>query len=715
MAKSRLVPTKTQTIPRVELTEGVLATKMDVILRQELQPEIDESTFWAESKIILRYIMNEDKGFHTFVDNRVGQINSNTIPSVFDMQSRYRKQRCLLEKVDNGVSSCHSVPTEVVHGQEELPRMAESDETADFMQFQQYSDVLTERLLEATAKICGSERPVMFEIYEEIKLMYDISGNEENGNAGSVWDMKLMCEEENGHVYLHMFSKRGRGLHHIAVGLVREVGIQFFHVDTEPRVLSVEPLVHDPRGFKEHAVIEIFTNTQMNQDERTMPSLPCTADDAECPFRECDISELVISSSSFHKAVPYHLIVDEDFMLRGCGNAMQKLLCNANFKDRRLNALFKLIDPEVEFSYAEVLRQLNESFTLLFYQNTENNDTQQITFKGQFIQMDNSTNLAFIGSPYFASLRDLMNNKVALTTFPKDDIVTELFFISEKAKTEVQISKRLDTTTVELQKLSNELEKEKKRTDELLYQILPSRVAHQLRDGQRVDAEKFEEASVLFSDIVSFTTMSAECEPMDIVGVLNDLFEKFDDLTSTHNVYKVETIGDAYMVVSGVPEKTPEHAPRIARTGLDMVSSAGHVLSPNTKQPVQIRVGIHTGPVVAGVVGQKMPRYCLFGDTVNTASRMESHGVPGRVHVSKTTYLQLGSSEFLLKPRGMTLIKGKGKMMTYLLMGYKSKVDLDFDRSTEGMAIMGGSKDRKDGTRDCMHITSTKSSFCALL
>lgn len=169
-----------------------------------------------------------------------------------------------------------------------------------------------------------------------------------------------------------------------ASGLVREVGIQLFHVDTKPRVLSVETLVDDPRGYKEHAVIEVFMNTQKNQDERALPKSSCLEDEVVCPFRECSISELVISSSSFHKAVPYHLIVDEDFMILGCGNAMQKVLCRGNFKDRHINSLFKLIDPEVEFSYAEIVRQLNEPFTLAHYQNTGNNDTQQITFKGKF-------------------------------------------------------------------------------------------------------------------------------------------------------------------------------------------------------------------------------------------------------------------------------------------------------------------------------------------
>ncbi|XP_052100796.1 guanylate cyclase soluble subunit beta-2-like [Mytilus californianus] len=216
--------------------------------------------------------------------------------------------------------------------------------------------------------------------------------------------------------------------------------------------------------------------------------------------------------------------------------------------------------------------------------------------------------------------------------------------------------------------MSKALEIEKKKTDELLHEMLPTKVATELLAGRTVDAEKFENVTILFSDIVTFTNIASACTPMDIVNLLNNLYQRFDNLTTVHNVYKVETIGDAYMVVSGVPTRTTTHAENVANFSLDMVNEAGKVQSPATGQSIQIRVGFHSGSVVAGVVGLKMPRYCLFGDTVNTSSRMESHGIPARVHASPQSAKLLIDKGYVFRDRGKNKIKGKGLMSTYILI-----------------------------------------------
>ncbi|EZA53250.1 Atrial natriuretic peptide receptor, partial [Ooceraea biroi] len=215
---------------------------------------------------------------------------------------------------------------------------------------------------------------------------------------------------------------------------------------------------------------------------------------------------------------------------------------------------------------------------------------------------------------------------------------------------------------------------EKRKCEELLYQLLPKSVASQLIFGQSVDAETYDQVTIYFSDIVGFTSLSAESTPLEVVDLLNDLYTCFDSIIENFDVYKVETIGDAYMVVSGLPVRNGmNHAREIARMSLalrDTVMTFSIRHRPN--EQLKLRIGMHSGPCVAGVVGLKMPRYCLFGDTVNTASRMESNGEALKIHVSPKTKEILDTfGTFELVCRGEVVLKGKGPMTTYWLIGEK--------------------------------------------
>ncbi|XP_076650294.1 atrial natriuretic peptide receptor 1 [Halictus rubicundus] len=216
---------------------------------------------------------------------------------------------------------------------------------------------------------------------------------------------------------------------------------------------------------------------------------------------------------------------------------------------------------------------------------------------------------------------------------------------------------------------------EKRKCEELLYQLLPRSVASQLIRGQSVIAETYDQVTIYFSDIVGFTQLSAESTPLQVVDLLNDLYTCFDSIIENFDVYKVETIGDAYMVVSGLPVRNgTDHARQIARMSLalrDTVMTFSIRHRPN--EQLKLRIGMHSGPCVAGVIGLKMPRYCLFGDTVNTASRMESNGEALKIHVSPKTKEILDTfGTFVLDCRGKVSLKGKGTMITYWLIGEKS-------------------------------------------
>ncbi|KAL2084551.1 hypothetical protein ACEWY4_020069 [Coilia grayii] len=216
---------------------------------------------------------------------------------------------------------------------------------------------------------------------------------------------------------------------------------------------------------------------------------------------------------------------------------------------------------------------------------------------------------------------------------------------------------------------------EKRKAEALLYQILPHSVAEQLKRGETVQAEAFDSVTIYFSDIVGFTALSASSTPMQVVTLLNDLYTCFDAIIDNFDVYKVETIGDAYMVVSGLPVHNGKlHGREIARMSLALLEAVRTFkIRHRPDQQLKLRIGIHSGPVCAGVVGLKMPRYCLFGDTVNTSSRMESTGEALKIHVSEATHKVLQEFNcFQLELRGDVEMKGKGKMRTYWLLGENS-------------------------------------------
>uniref|UniRef100_A0A8B9SB94 Guanylate cyclase n=1 Tax=Apteryx owenii TaxID=8824 RepID=A0A8B9SB94_APTOW len=218
---------------------------------------------------------------------------------------------------------------------------------------------------------------------------------------------------------------------------------------------------------------------------------------------------------------------------------------------------------------------------------------------------------------------------------------------------------------------------ERDRADRLNFMLLPRPVVKSLKETGLVEPELFEEVTIYFSDIVGFTTLCKYSTPMEVVDMLNDIYKNFDHILDHHDVYKVETIGDAYMVVSGLPKRNGNrHAVDISMMALDILSFMGSFeLRHLPGLPVWIRIGIHSGPCAAGVVGIKMPRYCLFGDTVNTASRMESTGLPLRIHVSGSTIaiLKRTGCRFQYETRGETYLKGRGTEVTYWLTGTEDK------------------------------------------
>ena len=224
--------------------------------------------------------------------------------------------------------------------------------------------------------------------------------------------------------------------------------------------------------------------------------------------------------------------------------------------------------------------------------------------------------------------------------------------------------------TLAVQSARVALRREFQRSERLLHNVLPVSVADRLKGEPRTIADRYEACTVLFADMAGFTAWSSSLEPEAIVGQLNEIFSAFDAMAERHGLEKIKTIGDAYMVAAGVPDPRPDHAEAMARMALEMQAWVRGLRS-HTSSELAIRIGIHSGPVVAGVIGLRKFIYDLWGDTVNTAARMESHGITDEIQVSDDTAALL-QGRFELTNRGELVIKGKGVMHTWLLVGERA-------------------------------------------
>jgi len=232
-----------------------------------------------------------------------------------------------------------------------------------------------------------------------------------------------------------------------------------------------------------------------------------------------------------------------------------------------------------------------------------------------------------------------------------------------------QREKEKEAAMVDLGEKATALEKEKGRTEKLLLNVLPIAIADRLQKGEKVEAETFPEVTVLFADVVGFTKLAAELGPRSVTNLLNELFEIFDDLAEKYKLEKIKTIGDCYMAVAGVPDRSPTHAQQMADFSLEALSilkSQNQKLSRN----LQIRIGMHSGTVAAGIIGRKKFAYDLWGDVVNVTNRLEGTAEPMKIHVSESVHARLEDS-YIFEDRGEVELRNRGKLRTYYLIGKK--------------------------------------------
>ncbi|OXB62869.1 hypothetical protein ASZ78_015413 [Callipepla squamata] len=519
------------------------------------------------------------------------------------------------------------------------------------------------------------------------------------GRQATLESPSFLCKElPEGHLMLHYFHP-----HQIVgfamVGMIKAAAKKIYRLEVEVEQVTNDKLCSEGTNPGNCSCLTFLIKEHENANiTKALP--PGTS---QSPL------DLRISISTFCRAFPFHLMFDQNMFVLQLGEGLRKQLRCDTHKTLKFQDCFDIVSPKISATFERVLLRLSTPFvirTKLEDSDSENKDkcdkrigptpqyvavldlyvkrrvfwasychcenegyiyqsylrdelylrmtevnAKVMEIKGQMIHVPESNSVLFLGSPCVDKLDELMGRGLHLSDIPIHDATRDVILVGEQAKAQDGLKKRMDKLKATLEHTHQALEEEKKKTVDLLISIFPEEVAQQLWQGQQVQARKFDDVTMLFSDIVGFTAICAQCTPMQVISMLNELYTRFDHQCGFLDIYKVETIGDAYCVAAGLHKKSLSHAKAIALMALKMMELSEEVLTPDGS-PIKMRIGIHSGSVLAGVVGVRMPRYCLFGNNVTLASKFESGSHPRRINVSPTTYQLLKKEEnFIFIPR----------------------------------------------------------------
>ncbi|XP_019869558.1 guanylate cyclase soluble subunit beta-1 [Aethina tumida] len=468
------------------------------------------------------------------------------------------------------------------------------------------------------------------------------------------------CTErpEDGALILHYYSDRP-GLEYIVIGIVKTVASKLHNTEVDVQIIRT----------KEDCDHIQFLITETNAPEKIhLPDI----DEIETLSLEPKVSP-----ATFCRIFPFHIMFDREMKIVQTGSTLRRVFPIVKSPNCKITDILDAIRPHLELTFENILSHINTIYVLRTRSGvmkvSASEEYRFLRLKGQMLYVPETDLVIFLCYPSVMNLDDLTRRGFYISDIPLHDATRDLVLMSEQFEADYKLTRNLEILTDKLQQTYRELETEKKKTDGLLYSVLPLTVASELRHNRPVPPKKFDFVTLLFSGIVGFSEYCAAHTDsngaMKIVKMLNELYTKFDTLTDysvNPDIYKVETVGDKYMAVSGIPEPCVAHAKNIARLALDMMDLGKTIIVDG--DPVRITIGIHSGEVVTGVIGQRMPRYCLYGNTVNLTSRTETTGQPGKINVSGDAYKVLMQEDnkdpnFAFEYRGPITMKGKSEPM----------------------------------------------------
>ncbi|XP_045480514.1 head-specific guanylate cyclase [Harmonia axyridis] len=440
------------------------------------------------------------------------------------------------------------------------------------------------------------------------------------------------------------FSTDRTAIAYLLVGSLAAIGELLYETETS---IDFSRNPQDERTFRFE--IKPINTTQKRQLPKKTPSpIPSKSD------------ELQVDVGTFCKAFPWHFVIDRKLEFVQLGSGFMQLFGGyLAAQGTSVATYFEFHRPRnFSLSFTDIIKRANTPFVLAIRKlpAVKSLTAVGLELKGQMVYCPESDSILFVGSPFLDGLDGLTGNGLFISDIPLHDATRDVILVGEQARAQDGLRRRMDKLKSSIEEGNRAVDKEREKNVSLLHLIFPPDIAKRLWLGETIDAKTHEDVTMLFSDIVGFTSICSTATPMMVINMLQDLYNQFDVFCGQLDVYKVETIGDAYCVAGGLHKETKTHAMQIAWMALKMIDTCSKHQT-HRGEPIKMRIGIHTGSVLAGVVGVKMPRYCMFGHNVTIANKFESGSEPLRINVSPTTYERLvQTSNFTFEARDRSLL-----------------------------------------------------------
>ncbi|XP_044749887.1 head-specific guanylate cyclase [Coccinella septempunctata] len=478
--------------------------------------------------------------------------------------------------------------------------------------------------------------------------VHDVLQYQENSQGQDCQETEaFVCTSNDDGLRLD-FSTDRTAIAYLLVGSLKEIAELLYETEAD---IEIGKNLQDDRTFR----FEIRpTNVRDgHQIVRKTPSLASSSTSTRS-------DELQVDVATFCKAFPWHFVIDRRLDLVQLGSGFMQLFGGLLAgQGRAVATYFDFRRPRsIVLSFADIVKRANTPFVLAIRKLSAAKAFPAVglELKGQMVYCPESDSILFVGSPFLDGLDGLTGNGLFISDIPLHDATRDVILVGEQARAQDGLRRRMDKLKSSIEEGNRAVDKEREKNVSLLHLIFPPDIAKRLWLGETIEAKTHEDVTMLFSDIVGFTSICSTATPMMVINMLQDLYNQFDVFCGQLDVYKVETIGDAYCVAGGLHKETNTHAMQIAWMALKMIDTCSKHQT-HRGEPIKMRIGIHTGSVLAGVVGVKMPRYCMFGHNVTIANKFESGSEPLRINVSPTTYERLvQTSNFSFESRDRSLL-----------------------------------------------------------